>query len=191
MVSKPILFSGPMVNAILTGQKRVTRRVVKPQPQWFGPGTKEATKFYPKGCFYQRPKSMWNQWTREEMIARCRYKVGDQLWVKETFGKLPETLGGTFVYRAEEPARWLPKDWKWKPAIFMPRSASRLTLEVEDVGIQELRQLTKKDAFEEGFEGRQSFITYWDSLNTKRGFPWSSNPWVYVIRFKIIHRWGY
>jgi hypothetical protein len=176
---RPILFSGPMVKAILEGRKTQTRRVVKsPDPL----------------CFDPRP-------------IRQDYEVGMRLWVRETWmpdgadvrfemmkrGEIPWAVR----YAASEPA--LGKMFKWHPSIFMPRPACRIILEVTDVRVERINDCSEEDAKAEGAPilghplvfglkptYRGGFATRWDALNGKRGYGWEKNPWVWVIGFKRI-----
>lgn len=176
ITEKPILFSTPMVQAILAGKKTMTRRVIK----------------------------------KEVELAHPRYALDDVLWVRETFGILSD-LGNynngkdTILYKATEERK--PYDtFMWKPSIFMPRAASRITLKVTDVKIQLLQEITEEDARAEGItdggctncgnhepcgcdkpspDARDSFIWLWDSINEKRGYGWGKDQWVYAIRFEV------
>ena len=191
-MERPILFSAPMVRAILEGRKTMTRRVVKPQPIWVGDPcvpfkTPDAD---PKG------------------IIRCPYgQPGDRLWVRETWSAcLP------MVNYSAGGARYFPDDHQsynelvrlydtqrgnWRPSIFMPRWASRITLEVVGARVERLLEITESDAKSEGIDlkgfrsttegiaGREHTIEFaglWDSINGKK-HPWESNPWVWVIEF--------
>jgi hypothetical protein len=176
---RPIIFSGPMVRAILDGRKTQTRRVLRRQPAgaWATPGR--------RACPYGVP--------------------GDRLWVRETWAGpvldiINGDLGERFLYRASD------SDWKdcrgrsarWRPSIHMPRSASRLLLEITDLRVQRLQDITEEDARAEGvaahlesalWDGcgeigyRAHFKDLWDRINSKRG-PWESDPWVWVLNFR-------
>lgn len=199
MKERPILFSGPMVRAILDGRKTMTRRVMKPQPQvYYSPTEPEVQRMKWRGVKY-RPAS----------CAPCPYgQPGDRLWVRETWGLVETPLIGA-IYKTD----WVQDDsgerdgwWRgdhfhegdieWKPSIHMPRWASRITLEITDVRVERLKDITVEDAQAEGVtplgvEGdgrrwRAAFREPWDSINARRGYGWTANPWVWVISFKSI-----
>ena len=193
-MEKPILFSGPMVRAILEGRKSQTRRVVKPEPA-YGVET----------CPYS--KTGWG--FTSDYGCSCRpakptYQPGDVLWVRETWAHETEfgTFTGDAVYRADGDQReregGKPTD-KWRPSIFMPKSACRLFLKVKAVRAEHLQDISEEDAMAEGVEyphvitmlsdmhkaARVSFRNLWDSINGKKN-PWASNPWVWVIEFERV-----
>jgi len=173
-IERPVLFSGPMVRAILEGRKSQTRRVVKPQPPH---GIKSV--YAP----ITRDPGNWQGVASDDLIGwygRCPYGIpGDRLWVRETF----QRARGGFQYRADG----ITTPRAWKPSIFMPRTASRITLEVTGVRVERLQDISEKDARAEGVDAAPCFcIPYrrlWDSLNAKRGFGWEKNPWVWCISF--------
>jgi hypothetical protein len=200
----PILFNGDMVNAILSGKKTQTRRVILPQPEtilaweeWIKDGTTLAFTIAGE-----------NEW-------KCRYasKLGDTLWVRETWAGVdwlaydcdkdpPETIG----YRADKSARYMgtplaTEHWnwdlvKWKPSIHMPKWACRLRLEVTEVRVERVQDITWDDAIAEGVTEDECrpyrinqvewFEQLWDSINAKRGYSWDSDPWVWVIEFEVV-----
>ncbi len=202
---KPILFSGPMVSAILAGRKTVTRRVVKPQP--IIPSRNETTAYIHDARI-------------ANTIAKCPYgAVGDWLWVREAWSPDHKDFYPNFpiVYRAEggieiengkvfspEAKRSFP--FKWRPSIHMPRAASRLTLEIVKVGVERLQEITGKEIIAEGavsgphyneylgkmpvsaFDGGaypdliSLFAAGWEKINGKGS--WASNPFCWVISFK-------
>jgi hypothetical protein len=197
---KPILFSGEMVRAILDGRKNQTRRVTKDQNLVF---TKD-------GITHLNPNMS---------PIKCPYgQVGDRLWVRETFAYLkpnsnesanPDHIH-TIAYKATDKHL---DGIKWKPSIHMPRSASRITLEITEIRIEKLQDISKEDAIAEGIKSAQlpgeetfnhrwkdyqakfikcgfscptdSFRTLWDSINAQK-YTWESNPWVWVIKFRRI-----
>lgn len=212
MKQRPILFSAPMVCALLDGTKTQTRRVAKikrvePHPQ--NPIIQVATM---EGV----GKQFWanSQIDHPNHISKaCPYgQVGDQLWVRETFMDMRGTGiehdgKGDYCYRADvndwgEESR---KDYglKWKRSIFMPRAASRITLEITSVRVERLQDISEADAIAEGIEEHDGgFSTYddgivdytefaehsyrclWESLNGAGS--WDLNPWVWVIEFKKV-----
>jgi len=161
---RPILFSGPMVRAILDGRKTMTRRIVKPQPD---------SNINPV-CIEDIEGHPW-QWASLESRAWCPYgSIGDRLWVRETWLPLDSDhyhergprdrlvdnrkypLRNGAAYAAEtsgdsdsERCR-IELGYKWRPSIHMPRWASRMTLEITDVRVERLCSITEDDAIREG-----------------------------------------
>lgn len=185
MKERPILFSAPMARAILEGRKTQTRRVVKPQKRWLIPGTGEM-------CV-----------TKHDMIPTCPYGViGDRLWVRETWAEFPSD--GDTIYRADfdDSVRHTDgtplRDWlRWRPSIFLPRRASRITLEIVGVRVERIQDTSEEDARAEGMvrevlhaetgehrTARDNFSIIWDSINGAGA--WASNPWVWALTFKRV-----
>lgn len=208
MADKPILFSGPMVRAILDGRKTQTRRVLKlgrRRPDYIGPrGCTDDPSCWgwgmDDGDFWLVRRGEGDEGRLEWPDWRGAYRVGDRLWVRETCA----TWKGRYrdvVYRASETeADWadLRSDaglgfWKVRPSIHMPRWASRLTLIVTDVRVQRVQDISTGDAMAEGMtfpdgmvfgdDPKDAFRSLWDSLNAARA-PWSSNPWVCSVTFE-------
>lgn len=199
MKEHPILFNRPMVRAILEGRKAVTRRAVKSNliqseraPLETSPG------IYHFWCSGERP---------------CPYgKPGDRLWVREAFADLrgtgiehrPDPAGplSRYAYAADSPpgshSDEVRKDYgiKWKPSIHMPRSASRILLEVTAVRIERLHDITDEQCIAEGCRGghgsipgyrynatpQEHFRHVWESA----GGDYFANPWVWVIEFRRV-----
>lgn len=197
----PILFSAPMVHAILDGTKTQTRRVVKPSK---------------KGS---------------DIPEKSKAKIGDVFWVRETWQHTKvlnlawddENYG--YVYKADGQP-WDDYDWwKWKPSIFMPKDACRLFLEVTNVRVERLQDISVKDIKSEGVKisvtpngnlvynltkknAEISFLNDWgfnkDNKPTERDIwlahwaslwsmvngreSWENNPWVWVYDFKRIEK---
>ncbi|MBL1177610.1 hypothetical protein [Pantanalinema sp. GBBB05] len=193
---RPILFSAPMVQAILEDRKTQTRRVVKLPP------------FDPSDDSLQA-HALTN-------LDKCKYgKPGDRLWVKETFWieldsdwseveqktyyhsvDLSSSNWADVRYVASEPNfsghDGISTAYEKRPSIFMPRWASRITLEVTDVRVERLQSITNSDAAAEGviqvgyqYQPKDAFLGLWQSINGKT-YPWDSNPWVWVVSFKRI-----
>lgn len=200
---KPILFSTPMVQAILDGRKTQTRRVAKA----------------PDYAYIKQGGLVWYDPMQNQETKRCpRYLPGDILWVRETWAVItsladPFTSRGnafsagidsSFWYKADK--KKLPDSFTWRPSIHMPREAARLFLRVTDVRVERLQEINARDVMAEGIDlkgydleqimkfrdcpealssmYRQSFLVLWDSLNAKRGYGWESNPWVWVYTFE-------
>jgi len=214
MKERPILFSGEMVRAILEGRKTQTRRIVKLPKQkglrfrWKGAlvdgGEKSPFKsgqylHIPFRCIADGKKG-WNEgMTHREF---CPHGIpGDHLWVRENH-KFNGTLAGPrCTYRADNTEKWfedapdnskawLADDDNWRPSIFLPRWASRITLEIVKVRVERLQDISERDAIEEGIErdamcGPCSWHQMlWEKINGKGS--WAKNPWVWVIEFKRI-----
>ncbi len=141
---------------------------------------------------------------------RCPYgKPGDRLWVRETWSEVkwsglignPGPPISDVVYKAgphpfnkDHPHGWHEKD-RWKSSRYMPRRASRITLEVTDVRVERVQEITVKQCMMEGIKFEKywdtpyaDFATLWDRINDKRGYSWQSNPWVWVIQFERIEQ---
>lgn len=182
--SRPILFSGPMARAILDGRKTQTRRLVSLLEF-------DATDT-PGYDFRFRDRQMrWHDYRRADFIAKkCPFGApGDLLWVRETW----RVHGGqeyeyqqdrsSVMYRADMDMGTLDLDWEWRPSIFMPRWASRITLRVESARVERLHAITEEDAIAEGLNSRAEFSAGWDTLH-KPGDRWADNPWVWVVGFR-------
>lgn len=205
----PILFSGEMVRAILAGKKTQTRRVIKPQPDsdW----SPQVGLFHPTVVDdegEERPGIEIYGASDENCGRKCLYgKPGDRLWVRESWGlhdtEPKDGPDGAHVYfKATDGDRHELRYQKWRPSIHMPRWASRLTLEITDIRVERVRHISEADAIAEGLEPtrplygdcggyvheghKESFAKLWDEINGERGFPWYTNPWVWVIEFRRI-----
>ena len=142
---------------------------------------------------------------------KCHYGgVGDLLWCKEAFSYV-EAKGepcdfGVLYYADGEILWWrdnagrmnYPIDTKKRPSIFMPRWASRIQKPISSLRPERLWDMTEEDAIAEGCvstwhlpggntTARYHFYELWDSLNAKRGYPWSMNPWCWCIKFSILY----
>lgn len=190
MKERPILFSGEMVRAILDGRKTQTRRVVKPQPNLL------------RWCPIQSGR--YDGWDDEHGNPYpCPYGVpGDQLWVRETclIHCKPRRLEpkGEVVYKADFPDEATAEPG-WNPSIFMPRWASRIQLEITNIRVERVQNISIPDAVAEGIrvitdpecpEPDERYRVLWDTINAKRGYSWETNPWVWVIEFKRIDQKG-
>ncbi len=195
----PILMSAPMVVALLENRKTQTRRIIKPQPQNSGlpRGSNTEAWLWHGGpalvrASYGAPYVHTDRHAMERaMLLVSRFQVGTKLWVRETFAEIPND-GGSWVYRATDPDWATTEGWKWKPSIFMPRSASRLTLEITNVVVERLQDISEEDARAEGVrlnstthwetEARDAYRSLWNSINGAGS--WDLNPYVYAVTFR-------
>lgn len=205
MKERPILFSAPMVRAILEGRKTQTRRIVK---------LTDSGRVKAVGSARN-----WHLDDPNAYLA-CPYgQPGDRLWVRETFLEIGNLDPGFIVYRADYP-ECVPDGLenipsasaiKWKPSIHMPRSASRMTLEITNIRVERLNDISEEDAIAEGVDHREcptyqspeqlehmirfgsyawtidypgGFKSLWESINGEDS--WGANPWVWVIEFERI-----
>ena len=179
---KPIIFSTPMVQAILDGKKTQTRRVIKPQP--------ESIIRHNDGSYSDLDRYI---------TKRPRYDVGDILWVRETWTKDVEG----FIYKAGledwQLKRFDSWNYKWKPSIFMPHEAARIFLQVKSFRVERLQDISEKDAKAEGVESLEKYITLWDTIHNRAevhgiekikasGYSWEINPWVFVYEFMRVEK---
>lgn len=177
MKERPILFSAEMVRAILENRKTQTRRVVQPFPLHDSWGR-------------------WNGMPRERQRP-CPYgQPGDGLWCKETFWhhrecRHPFEHGACVRYEPFE-------GYEKKSPLFMPRWASRITLEITGVRAERIQDITADDCMAEGIDPSdvsgigsdhaliKAYRELWDSLNANRGYGWDANPFCWVVSFKRV-----
>ncbi len=212
MTVRPILFSGPMVEALVDGRKNQTRRISwrsmrVDDPDFCGCGGVDGADWNDPACWgWMSDAGQWLTLKGDVDTAQAflGYEVGDLLWVRETFAQtwvspLVETIDRPWVvYRAAD--NRTDYGGPWKPSIFMPRRASRITLRVNRVRAERLQDITEHDAEREGakpsFENefgavgrvpfyRHGFRKLWDGINARRGYPWVRNPWVVALTFDV------
>lgn len=200
MRERPILFSAPMVRALLAGTKTQTRRVVKPR------------RDLDSGCELA-PCELAGEVNAGDYF-NAAFKPGDRLWVRETWaGPLidSDALEESHDVREFESQRFCvyaadggPRPefisdehgWcrRWTPSIHMPRWASRITLEVTGVRVERLQDISEADATAEGVSAipdemrratpRCDFQALWQSINGPDS--WDANPWVWIVEFRRI-----
>lgn len=214
MADRGILFSAPMVRALLAGRKTQTRRLIR-NPEYYGCPTGD--------CPHERQVECNDamQALAGEIVPHA---VGDRLWVRETWGchwatdnqKASEIDPDCWSvrYAADGYIRPARRDGslatadqfkRGRPSIFMPRWASRLWLTVTDVRVQRLQDIDNFDCVAEGIEraalvdgwkdygpeplaGLNSIASYrtlWNSLHTEPGTRWADNPWIYALTFTV------
>ncbi len=213
MKERPIIFDLDSIRAILDGRKTKTRRIVREpisnhskildQPMehdpmvfhkgsWFKPN-----EWCPYGIVSDHlwVKETWSmpEFSSSDMRAGIFYRADGEM--------SPELI----AYNKKVPSenvdqafRWFDKGRKWHSSYFIPRWASRILLEITDVQMERLQGISVNDVNAEGtpytldpamrpYGTRyEQFSRYWDSINAKRGYPWLSNPWVWVIKFKKV-----
>jgi hypothetical protein len=175
---RPILFSAPMVRAILSGTKTQTRRVVKGM-----------------ALLWLRPDGFTPEFTALPENGLCPYgQPGDRLWVREAWRAWPDGV----AYRADISDADLADavHAPWRPSIHMHRAASRITLEITAVRVERLQDISEADAKAEGVTRPvpmldddpstyvDAFGDLWASINGPGS--WDSNPWVWVIEFRRV-----
>lgn len=199
---RPILFSGAMVQGILRGDKTQTRRVIREVSWWHEGGYPQRPIMeWPLSGYHgiadgiARFKTQCEVDDTDRFTLPCPYgKPGDRLWVRETFAARRDIDPTTDLKRARhylnyraDGSGFNPADEnKWRPSIFMPRWASRLTLEVSEIRAEPLVDLSEADARAEGCGSIAEFQALWDSLNASRGYGWDRRPWVWVVSFRRI-----
>ena len=206
MAEHPILFKPELVRAILDGKKTETRRIAKQIHDG-----NEYCVTTPCGNCADSDMCSDAPYFGMEL---CPYgKVGDLLWVRETWCEVEDyeldyEQNITREYKvAMYKANYLknggtaPK-LKWKPSIHMPKKYCRLRLEITDIGVERIQDITNPSIEAEGIvpnleqinrmngdysqARRVAWIELWDKINAKRGFPWADSPWVWVIKFKVV-----
>ncbi len=232
MTERPILMSAPMVRAIVEGRKTQMRRAMKPAPEfcnggWVMRGYERGQQVY-SGPFdpIEYANAEPGAWFAH---SGCPYGIpGNRLWVREMWRTSchlddwsPKQVVAIYVNHEPVSIQYIAdgkesfpccSEWgKNRPGMFMPRSFSRLTLEVTGVRMERVQEISEEDAKAEGVTANpepsadaRKFINdlhamkmqtdghyfnykkLWDSLNGKRGFGWDKNPWVWVIEFKRI-----
>lgn len=204
---RPIIFSAPMIRAILAGTKTQTRRIVKPQPELRA----IEQVGHMLGFKKRRGDGFW-LWpnAHDRIVTECPHgQVGHRLWVRETWHTVD---GESAFYRADymhDPKGDKAHGIIWRPSIFMPRWASRITLEVVSVRVERLQDISEADAMAEGVERTvvgdgwrrydadpdteaagltpcanpvSSYRSLWESINGPGS--WADNPFVWVVEFK-------
>jgi len=189
--SRQIPFSGPMVRALLNGTKTQDRRIIK-VPEF----VEEASVGSPHWQL-QRCGAGWEfiEWSTDYGRAhplRCPYgQRGDRLWVRETHAW---TRGGGWIYRADGEVDVFSR-CRWLPSGNMPRSRSRITLEITDVRVEQLQDIREADAKAEGADPAlpvadqrwvAGYRVLWEQIHGPGS--WDANPWVWVLTFKRVEK---
>lgn len=225
----PILFSTEMVQAILAGKKTQTRRVVKAKTGeclFCGCTDEDCTDCIRKTgspCYWIDDRhTQCSACENAQLPKEQKYHVGDLLWVRETFCRLVPKhilIGKRFVYKADACAdsEDTRKDYlkagypyKWKPSIHMPKEAARIWLEITNVRVERLNDISEEDAVAEGVtpairrnfgysceesiesfymnQATHTFKLLWESINGEGS--WEKNPWVWDVEFVRVEKGG-
>ncbi|MGI8601062.1 MAG: hypothetical protein ACR2KB_17550 [Chitinophagaceae bacterium] len=194
----PIIFSTPMVQAILDGRKTQTRRIIKISPRISSDPNIDLKKYYDE--------------MREYILSFCPFgTAGDLLWVREKWKENETPTGYPYHHYADDDVYTNKDNEKWKPSIHMPKEACRLRLEVESVRVERLQDISEEDAELEGAQPvlyhslsqrmeviepshifyeqayakfQTGFKMLWQKINGQKS--WDENPWVWVILFKVL-----
>lgn len=183
MKERPILFSTEMVQAILEGRKTQTRRIFKFPVNW-------------------KPEDDgWDWAALQEFHPECfrKYDVGDMLWVREThLFYNDENANDAVLYKAEPDAEefsfgLFENKPKWRPSIHMPKEAARIWLEITDIRVERLQDISEGDVKAEGVLPAKCCDSYyhgfsilWQSIKGEES--WRQDPFVWVIKFKKIDK---
>lgn len=214
MAIKPILFSTPMVQAIMFDCKNQTRRLIKKKysntdiqirTDNYGSALVEMQNDVPEPVKNEDGTTTYHM--RAYSILKPKYNKGDILWVRETW-RWSDALED-FCYKANSEN---PELSNWKPSIFMPKDAARIFLKVTGIKAERLHDISEADAISEGIEKlpvwknrvvenlytnymkdgrgpqtpRLSFFSLWESINGKESL--ASNPWVWVYDFTKVEK---
>ena len=199
----PIIFNTEMVKAILDDRKTQTRRVIKKGGvQYCRESGLDKMGEVIDGVLHYTMQTEVD--ASAEYEEKCPYgKIGDRLWVRETWmhryeGNHGRQIKHNIIHKAGK--EYYGEYFKWKPSIHMPRWASRIDLEITDIRVKRIQDITIEDVFKEGIEDvwtrhgtispsilkeiEYEFSKLWDSINAKRGYGWEVNPFVWCISFK-------
>lgn len=205
---RPIIFSTPMVQAILAGRKTQTRRIAH-VPNYIHEGINIMDWGLSKHPFFDGKEWRYHVQVDVDECAtvgmRNPYgKVGDILYVRETwcwdYKDYPERTEKYYFYKADTPENYLASGERWYPSIHMPRAAARIFLKITDISVERLQDITEEDAQAEGVEKsfayeygtpdglgsastwRAGFKRLWGNINGEGS--WEQNPWIWKISFE-------
>jgi hypothetical protein len=208
MKERPILFSAPMVRALLDGTKTQTRRVCKWRDLAAGLNlgfSGLSVQHMPGGWVLESPSRTSSEWRCSP--TPCPYgQPGDRLWVRETTVRVEDhgysgpvyvesdegraCLTGGLAPSEDDCTEVEPYDIRRRPAIHMPRSMSRIDLEVTGVRVERLQEISADDCFAEGIQlrvetpAKTQYARLWEQINGAGS--WAANPWVWVVEFRRI-----
>lgn len=189
-----ILFTPDNIRAIREGRKTQTRRVISPQPT-----LERSVGFVWKGMAYGAGISDWEQGAKQNFVHKCHQGgVGDRMYIKEGvivykdegWPKITGKKSGTLVGYYMDGAR-VENVWEKRlTAMFMAKRYSRTWLEITDVRVEQVHDISEEDCIAEGCPkeyliGVNWYKHLWDEINGKK-HPWASNPFVWCLSFKVV-----
>jgi len=199
-MSKGKIFTAEEVQTIIAGNKRMFREVIKPQPN------SKINPVHLKEC------NSW-QWATKESRRECPYQKGQKIFVKESFNIFAGQV-------ADKQSLANAEKYIWKPAKHMKQEHSRLTLQIKEIKVERLKDISKEDAIAEGMfftdhgkncYGQQeagwswkenkslseclgsaywAFANKWNSTHKKEEHKWESNPFVWSIQFEVVSQFN-
>lgn len=195
ILAKPIIFSVPMIKALLSGQKTMTRRIIGMSEYDFVRIVNEAEVIDEKTEDEKKIFGTIAEFQQDNEIGyyiKCPYgKIGDYLWVRESFAPIQKK---SYIYKATETSL---TQVKWKPPLFMPKAACRLWLKIVGIKVARIQSTTYQDILNEGWDAKTSqpftdrtagedandwWKYLWTKINGKES--WEENDWVWVIEFE-------
>lgn len=212
---KPILFNTSMVRAILDGEKTCTRRIIKKEI----PGGYKPLGFvlYPTND-NELGNLVFGGKGANVYYAKPPYKVGDVLYVRETWNINPSwEFDKNYINLPSKESKYIYKatndfNGGWKPSIHMPKEAARIFLKVTSVRAERLKDITDEGCYQEGISStsfydeaehiqiagiglndsleRAAFSLLWNSTVKEDKYSWEANPWVWVIEFEVENKGG-
>ena len=193
MKESPILFSAPMVRALLAGTKTQTRRIFKPDRMTWDANGRYTTHAMRGGELSITGSGPFKP---SSWLHYCPYgQPGDRLWVRESFARVPTACGSEdIVFAADyQDGSDRAAGVRYTPSIHMPRAVSRITLEITGVRVERLQDISRGDAMAEGCpfpnmaqgpDPRDWYAELWGAINGPDS--WAENPWAWVVEFKAI-----
>ena len=199
-VAKPIIFSTDSVQGILDNRKSQTRRVIKGLGNKWHVDRLLGDWHLSEPPYIKDGKLYWELQTDVDdshvFKMNLPHKVGDILWVRETWCPAKRD----FFYKADWERNDMGDMWQWKSPMYMPKAAARIFLQVTDMRVERLWNMNVNDFLREGIKPicgistapelvgayADKYKEIWDKLNAKRGYPYDSNPWIWVISFERV-----
>lgn len=179
MKEKPILFKPEMVRKVLSGEKTQTRRIVN------------------GNALMLLYAGFTPEYLMEDGNSELRpYYIGQILWVRETWWQCTNNNDRIYYAASETPVTTKDRSYRKRPSIFLERINSRINLEITNIRVERIQNISEDDSQAEGTTPymapseipayKPAFADLWNSINEPRGFGWNLNPWVFAITFKVV-----